>query len=83
MFRFILFVVLILALYYVLHILIRDMSSIRKKMKGMADPEELVQDPYCQTYVPKRTAVKGKVAGRRYYFCSRKCFEGFLKRNTP
>ena len=58
--RFILFIALILVLYYVLHILIRDMPSVRKKMRGIADPEELVRDPYCQVYIPKRTAVKGE-----------------------
>ena len=83
MFRFILLIVLILVLYHVLRILIRDVPSIREKMRGMPVPEELVQDPYCQTYIQKRTAVKGRAAGKGYYFCSRKCLEGFRRRNKP
>ncbi len=82
MLRFILFTVLILVLYYVILVLIRNMPSLRKRMRGMPDTEELIQDPYCQTYIPKRTAVKGRGAGKGYYFCSQKCLEGFLKKNT-
>ncbi len=81
MIRFILFIALILILYYVLHALILNMPSLRKKGKGVSDPEELVQDPYCQTYIPKRTALKGRAAGKGYYFCSRKCLEGFRKKS--
>jgi len=42
------------------------------------EPEELVQDPYCQIYIPKRIAVRKRVAGRDYYFCSQECLRKFL-----
>ncbi len=81
--RFILFTALILVLYHVVALLIRDMLSRRKRMRGMPDAEELIQDPHCQIYIPKRTAIKGRAAGKDYYFCSRKCLEGFRKKNRP
>jgi uncharacterized protein len=75
--RFILFVLLLLLLYTSLHFLVKDMIQ-RKRLNRESDPEELVQDPYCQTYIPKRTAVKKRVEGRDYYFCSKECLRKFL-----
>jgi YHS domain-containing protein len=49
-----------------------------KKLNRQPEPEELVQDPYCQTYIPKRTAARKRVAGRDYYFCSKECLRKFL-----
>ncbi len=77
--RFILFVALILVLYYAVVVLIRGVLFRRKGMRGMPDAEELIQDPHCQIYMPKRTAVKGRGAGKGHYFCSQKCLEGFLR----
>jgi len=82
MFRFILFILLLLILYHVLHFLIKDMPSIRKTMDRKSEPEELVQDLCCQTYIPKRSALKKRVAGRDYYFCSRECLKRYLKRES-
>ena len=48
------------------------------KRRGSASPEgeEMVLDPQCQTYVPKREAILQ--AGN--YFCSRECAKLFLSR---
>jgi YHS domain-containing protein len=51
-------------------------------MDRKSEPEELVQDPYCQTYIPKRSALKKRVAGRDYYFCNRDCLKRYLKRDS-
>lgn len=76
--RFILFVILVFVLYYVLRFLIKDFSSLRKRMSGESEPEELVQDPCCQTYIPKRSAVKKKIAGRWLYFCNQGCMKNYI-----
>ena len=39
--------------------------------------EDLVEDPYCHTYVPKSNAYKTIVSGKTLYFCSKRCFEEF------
>jgi uncharacterized protein len=54
--------------------------SSRKRAAGKSEPEELVQDPYCQTYIPKKIALKKRVAGRNYYFCKKECLKRFLER---
>ncbi|MBM4340083.1 MAG: hypothetical protein FJ110_11105 [Deltaproteobacteria bacterium] len=77
--RLIFFVLLILVLYYLLHYLIKDMPSSKKKVKGKPESEELVQDPYCQTYIPKQTALKKKVEGQLLYFCCDKCFKSYIQ----
>jgi uncharacterized protein len=82
MVRLILLILVLLILYYILHFLIKDMPSIRKTMDRRSEPEELVQDPYCQTYIPKRSALKKRIAGRDYYFCNRDCLKRYLKKDS-
>jgi uncharacterized protein len=78
--RLILFFLLVSILYYLLHLLMKGMSSFRKKTSSESEAEELVQDPYCQTYIPKRSALKKKVAGTVYYFCNQECLERYLRK---
>jgi YHS domain-containing protein len=78
--RLILFVLLLLLLYAILRFLIKDIFVQRKKFNGKFEPEELIQDPYCQTYIPKRTAVRKRVGGRDYYFCNKECLRRFLEK---
>ncbi len=40
--------------------------------------EDLVQDPFCKTYVPKSQAYVKDVEGRQEYFCSQTCCEKYL-----
>ena len=78
MVRFVLFILFLLLFYLVLRHLIRGIFLQRKKSNRQPEPEELVQDPYCQIYIQKRTAVRKRVAGRHYYFCSQECLRKFL-----
>ena len=41
--------------------------------------EDLVEDPYCHTYVPLSSAYKVSLDGKTAYFCSQKCFEMYRK----
>jgi YHS domain-containing protein len=76
--RFMLFIFLLLLLYTILHSLIKNMFIQRKKLNRELEPEELVQDPHCQTYIPKRTAIRKRVEGREYYFCNKECARKFV-----
>ena len=41
--------------------------------------DEMVQDPVCKTYVPKRVALEGNRSdGQKEYFCSVECREHYL-----
>ena len=39
--------------------------------------DEMVQDPQCKTYIPKKEAIKIVVRGQQYNFCSNECAEKF------
>ena len=80
MLRLILFIISTLILYAILHLLIKNMPSIRKRGNRRVEPEELVQDPYCLTYIPKRLAIKKNVAGRECYFCNQECLQHYLEK---
>jgi len=78
--RLIFFIVVVFILYYVLHFLIKN-PSLRKTVNRRDEPEELVQDPYCQTYVPKGSAVKKRIAGKDCYFCNSECLRKYLEKS--
>jgi YHS domain-containing protein len=42
-----------------------------------ASVREMVQDPVCKVYIPKKDALNAVRNGTTYYFCSRDCFERF------
>ncbi len=77
--RYILFSLLLLLLYALLRHLMNGLFMQGKKLNRHLEPEELVQDPYCQTYIQKRTAVRKRVGGRDYYFCDKECLRKFLE----
>jgi YHS domain-containing protein len=52
-----------------------------KRRDREAEPEELVQDPYCQTYIPKGSAVKKRIAGKDCYFCNSECLRKYLEKS--
>jgi YHS domain-containing protein len=83
MIRLLLLVVLLLLLYATLHYLIKDIFKQRRSLNRELEPEELVQDPYCQIYIPRRTAVKKRLEGRDYCFCSKECVMKFLHEKKP
>ena len=77
--RVILYIFLLFILYYFLSNFLRNILRPRERMNQGSEAEELVQDPYCQTYIPKRSAVKKKIAGRMCYFCNHECLKNYLK----
>ena len=79
--RLILFISLFFILYYVLRFLLREVLSAKETRGRKSEPEELVQDPYCQVYFPKRTAFKKRFSGNVLHFCSEECLEKYLKMN--
>ena len=36
---------------------------------------ELVQDPNCHTYLPRSQAIRRKIRGNEYFFCSPACLD--------
>ena len=52
----------------------------RKREGGLGIDDEMVKDPNCETYIPKRESIEKRIKGETYFFCSRECFEEFKKK---
>lgn len=46
---------------------------------GEGSVDEMVQDPSCMTYIPRRGAQRKIVGGKEFFFCSKECAEKFEK----
>lgn len=59
-------------------------------LKGLAGPalrdekgeviDDMVQDPECGTYVPRGEAVRRRIRGEDFYFCSTACADRYEKK---
>lgn len=85
MIRFILFAILC----YILYRLIKGLTQASPPQRGGPDPssrptitDEMVIDPACRVYIPKREALTAQVGGETLYFCSRECMDAYCK-NRP
>ena len=76
MVRLIIFILLAFLLYRVVRKALGSLSAPRREPGGVID--EMVQDPQCKTYVPKRDARRKVIDGVEHYFCSRECEEKFI-----
>ena len=73
------FLVLLLVAYGVYRLL-KALFGFGKKIPRGPDGgviDEMVQDPFCKTYIPRREAVRRVIDGETYYFCSDACAREF------
>jgi YHS domain-containing protein len=76
--RFIIYLVLAYLAYRVLKAIIRPKDRIpRGENDGVID--EMVQDPHCKMYIPRREAIEKAMDGKTYHFCSNACAAKFLE----
>jgi YHS domain-containing protein len=74
MYRLILILGLLVVLYILLRQAVRGFKNRNLDERGMSvDQDQMVQDPVCHTFVPRRIAVVEKIGGQTYCFCSRQC----------
>ena len=65
---------------YILFRLLRGVFGSNRELKRTRDGgviDEMVQDPYCETYIPKRESVKRVIGGEQHFFCSREHADKF------
>lgn len=73
---------LFFVLLYVIFLLLRNIFGSRGGQKtqrfqtGGREPEEMVWDPQCKSYLPKGEAI----LRRGHYFCSEECARVYLSR---
>ncbi len=46
---------------------------------GPKEPEVLVQDPVCGTFIPRKEALKAQKDGQDFFFCSEGCLKRFRR----
>lgn len=75
MIRLIFYFIILLVIYFMV-----KRAFFPKRRKGSppeAIREELVQDPFCQCYVPKSKSYQVSWKGQRLFFCSKECYEKY------
>lgn len=76
MFKIIYLIIIIYLIYRLIKGFLKQGKEYQEKAEeGMID--EMVQDPVCKTYIPRREAYKKTFGGKEIYFCSRECAEKF------
>ena len=89
MIRFVIFALLC----YILYRLIKSLAlpsprksgePFRKQGEPFTQPrqvitDEMVIDPHCRVYIPKREALTAKIGGETVYFCSEECKKKYLQ----
>ena len=48
-----------------------------KPLQKDQEPDVLVQDPVCKTFIPRREALRADRDGTTYFFCSEGCLKRF------
>lgn len=79
--RQLLFLVLIVALGYLLSNLLFPKQRVPRETRGRRTTtvtQEMVRDPVCQLYLPRAEAIRRKVRGQEHFFCSPGCLDKFL-----
>lgn len=73
-------------LFYILYRLIKGIflapakqPGRRERAAGNAVIDEMVIDPVCRVYIPKREAITARVQGETIYFCSQECKEKYFQ----
>jgi YHS domain-containing protein len=79
MYRIILILALLIALYFLLRSAIRELKSRGETGRLAPDKNQMVQDPVCRVFVPRGAATMEEIGGQTYYFCSRACARAFQK----
>ena len=76
--RFIIYLVLAYVAYRVVKAIIKPKEKISRGMNGGVI-DEMVQDPQCKIYLPRREAIEKSINGKSYHFCSEACAAKFLQ----
>jgi uncharacterized protein len=77
--RLLIFLGLLILLYYLVKGWIFPSKSGRiERARGQRElAGEMVKDPSCETYIPKESAIRARIDGKDYYFCSKECLRKF------
>lgn len=72
MLRFVIIAIIIYLFYLFIKVSFSKSSKISKG-RGNGTIDEMVQDPCCEKYIPRREAIRKVIRGNEIYFCSKEC----------
>ena len=74
-------IILALLLYLLYRVVKGVLGAGRKGRTRRPDGviDEMVQDPFCKTYVPLRDAYRRVINGEEHFFCGKACADRFLE----
>lgn len=72
MLKLIIYIVFAYLLYRIFKGLFTKSKVLEKRGSGGVI-DEMVQDPHCKTYIPRKDAKKRVIEGQEYSFCSEEC----------
>lgn len=79
--RHIILIILIILFYFLVKSFFAPQKKSPKKREGGLEiDDEMVKDPNCETYIPKKESIEKKIKGETYFFCSRECLEEFKRK---
>ena len=81
MLRLIFFAVLLFLLYRLIKSFTGSSDKIRERRNGGVI-DDMVQDPFCKTYIPRREALRRVIGGSEFHFCSKECADKFEAQNS-
>jgi len=79
MYRLLIILLLLIIVSLLVRTALRQLRRRHDEPHALDAKDELVQDPVCQMYVTKASAVSARIGGRTHYFCSRSCAQAFEK----
>jgi uncharacterized protein len=81
MIKLLFYIVLIYVIYHMVKRLFLSGPKEHNKGSSSGMISEMVQDPFCKTYIPRNEAYKATFEGNEILFCSKECAEQY--KNKP
>jgi len=82
MYRLFLIFVLLVVLFVLLRSVYRNSKLAGRPAGPPLDGDQMVQDPVCGVFVPRKTAIVQQVGGVSNCFCSQECAAKFQEQRT-
>jgi YHS domain-containing protein len=82
MYRLFLIIGLLVLLFVLLKSIYRSSKQVGRPAPPPLDGDQMVQDPVCGVFVPRKTAIVQQVGGISNCFCSQECAAKFEEQRT-
>ena len=82
MYRLFLILGLLIALFVLLKSVYRASKAGGRPAGTLCDGDQMVQDPVCGVFVPRKTALVRRIANETHFFCSQECADKFQEQRA-